>query len=152
MRTYALTTAADTANSVTKIYDWATPSTGLAGQITLQTEKTAANDYRIADGVKNLVSVTSPATKVYTTGAESGVVNFKIQDGAVAKIRMYVWLEGQDVDCINYASHGGGVNVNIGLVKGSEEGTFEPVEEENIDINTCFKHFLHDSIVWRYVS
>ena len=36
---------------------------------------------------------------------------------------MFVWLEGQDVDCTNYASHGGGVQVDVGLVKGEEVGT-----------------------------
>ena len=126
MRTYALTsTAANTANAkdvidVSKIYDWETPSTGLAAQVALQTEKTAADDYSIAGGVKNLVSVTSPVGGKYTTGdatSETGVVNFKIQDGAIAKIRMYVWLEGQDVDCINYASHGGGIYLDVGLLK-----------------------------------
>ena len=35
---------------------------------------------------------------------------------------MYIWLEGQDVDCINYASHGGGITVNVGLLKDGEVG------------------------------
>ena len=30
---------------------------------------------------------------------------------------MYVWLEGQDVDCINYASLGGSMTINVGLSK-----------------------------------
>ena len=38
---------------------------------------------------------------------------------------MYVWLEGQDVDCTNYASHGGGILVNVGLTKGEDEGSGE---------------------------
>ena len=32
-------------------------------------------------------------------------------------MRMYVWLEGQDVDCINYASLGGGLTIDVGLSK-----------------------------------
>lgn len=36
------------------------------------------------------------------------------------KIRMYVWLEGQDPDCVNFASHGGGIKVNLGLCKGED--------------------------------
>ena len=40
-----------------------------------------------------------------------------ISPNAVTRFRIYVWLEGQDVDCINYASHGGGVTVNMGLQK-----------------------------------
>ena len=31
---------------------------------------------------------------------------------------MYIWLEGQDPDCVNYASHGGGITLNLGLCKG----------------------------------
>ena len=33
-------------------------------------------------------------------------------------------MEGQDPDCINYASLGGGLTLNLGLSKG------EPIEEE----------------------
>ena len=55
--------------------------------------------------------------------------NFCLPANRICKMRIYVWLEGQDVDCINYASHGGGVTVNIGLVKGSEEDSHEPTEE-----------------------
>ena len=32
-------------------------------------------------------------------------------------MRMYIWLEGQDVDCINYASLGGNVKIDVGLSK-----------------------------------
>ena len=122
MRTYALTSAAKTATKVDDIYDWATPASGLAAQVALQTEKKSESDYAIADGVKNLVSVTAPSTTKYVSGAEDGVVNFKIGDGTVAKIRMYVWLEGQDIDCVNYASHGGGIDLDIGLLKDGEVG------------------------------
>ena len=146
MRTYALTTAADTANSVTEIYDWATPSAGLAAQVALQTEKTTGSDYTIDGGLKNLVSVKAPVTGVYKQGNEAALgpqtvsaatgstdeekaaafqtsnYNFRIQDGSIAKIRMYVWLEGQDVDCINYASHGGGVYLDVGLLKDGTVG------------------------------
>jgi len=128
MRTYALTsTAAWSANAegatdVTDIYDWATPTTGLASQVTLQTEKVSSSDYKIAGGVKNLVSVTSPDTTKYVRGDESGVVNLKMGDGTVCKVRMYVWLEGQDVDTINHASHGGGIYLDLGLLKDGTVG------------------------------
>ena len=35
---------------------------------------------------------------------------------------MYVWLEGQDIDCTNYASHGSGIHLDLGLVKGAQVG------------------------------
>ena len=48
----------------------------------------------------------------------------------ISRVRIYLWLEGQDVDCINYASHGGGVKVNIGLVKGSTQGSKGEVKQQ----------------------
>lgn len=57
--------------------------------------------------------------------ATNGTTTFGIAPNKISRIRVYLWLEGQDVDCINYASHGGGVKVNIGLVKGSIIGTTE---------------------------
>ena len=59
----------------------------------------------------------------------SGDTYFTIAPNSVCRLKVYLWLEGQDVDCINYASHGVGIKVNIGLVKGSTEGTHEPVGE-----------------------
>ena len=107
---------------------WVAAYPGLAEQITLKTEKTSESNYAISGGVKNLVSVTSPNTNKYTTGnpenttTENGVVNFKIPKAQVCRIRMYVWLEGQDVDTINQASHGGGVYLDVGLLKDGEVG------------------------------
>jgi len=134
MRTYALSSSV-VSKAVTNIYDWATPSTGLAAQVTLQTEKTSESNYAIKDGVKNLVSVTSDPRLKYVLGNETGEVaaagggteevsatNLKMQDGAVAKLRMYVWLEGQDVDTINHASHGGGIDLDVGLLKDGVAG------------------------------
>ena len=135
MRTYALTAAADTANTVTDIYSWggkrstdATPvevakSAGLEAQVTLQTEKTSDTDFKITGGIKQLPSVTSPATVKYTAGNEAGAVALSMQDGTVCKVRMYVWLEGQDVDTINLASHGGGIKLDVGLLKDGTVGS-----------------------------
>ena len=41
---------------------------------------------------------------------------------SIIKLRMYLWLEGQDPDTINQASHGGGVHLDLGLVKGATPG------------------------------
>ena len=43
--------------------------------------------------------------------------DFEIAAGEYHKLRIYVWLEGQDVDCTNYASLGGGVTLDIGFSK-----------------------------------
>ena len=88
-------------------------------QITLQTK--INNQYEapmLEDGVQNLISI-----KNATAGKTGEDAAFKIPPSSIMRMRVYVWLEGQDVDCINYASYGGGITVNIGLVKGSTVGS-----------------------------
>lgn len=98
------------------IYIWNGTEAALSEQMVIQTTAKSANDYTVAEGVKNLISTAS------TSYDSSGLKNFTIPANTICRLRVYVWLEGQDVDCINYASHGGGVTVNIGLVKGEDEG------------------------------
>ena len=112
MDTYALTDSSE-GQSIADIYKWDGSERYLQKQNVLQTTKTSTEDYSIAEGVQNLVSTSD------------GTTDFGIAPNKICRLRIYVWLEGQDVDCINYASHGGGVKVNIGLVKGSEEGSHE---------------------------
>jgi len=100
-------------------------ATGLSRQIALQTQ--TEDDYSTVEGgVRNLVSIKSSGAAIYEDGTESGVVKFDMLKNSIIKLRMYVWLEGQDVDCTNYASHGGGIHVDLGLVKGSEVGDEGP--------------------------
>ena len=112
MDTYALKSTS-IGQTIADIYKWDGTESYLTKQNVLQTTKTSTEDYSIAEGVQNLVSTTDGST------------TFGIAPNAICRIRIYLWLEGQDVDCINYASHGGGIKVNIGLVKGSEEGSHE---------------------------
>ena len=112
MPTYALKTSA-VGQTINDIYMWNGTEANLARQYTLQTTKTSTTDYTIKEGVQNLVKATD------------GTTAFGIAPNKITIIRVYLWLEGQDVDCINYASHGGGVKVNIGLVKGSVVGSTE---------------------------
>ena len=109
--TYALKDSA-VGETVNDIYKWDGTETQIAKQNTLQTKLTTKEstsvDYALEDGVQNLVS---------TSG--DGTTEFGIAPSKISRIRIYVWLEGQDVDCVNWASHGGGIKVNIGLVKGS---------------------------------
>lgn len=97
------------------IYKWDGTEATLQKQNTLQTQtttkRTTDSDYVLPDGVQNLVS------------ANDGTTEFGITPSKISRIRIYVWLEGQDIDCINWASHGGGVKINIGLVKGSAVGS-----------------------------
>lgn len=120
MPTYALKESAEGA-TINDIYKWDGSETTLQKQNVLPTKVTAKAstepDYAIEEGVQNLVSTSD------------GTTEFGIAPSKISRIRIYVWLEGQDVDCINYASHGGGIKVNIGLVKGSPVGSKgEPTE------------------------
>lgn len=112
MPTYAIKeTAIGESTVIEDIYKWDGNEPNLEKQITLQTTKTSESDYKINEGVQNLFSTSNKNTQ------------FAIAPNSIVRLRIYVWLEGQDVDCINYASHGGGVKLNLGLVKGSEVGT-----------------------------
>lgn len=131
MPTYALKVSALAENTVIDdIYFWDETDTRttdgdgafsehLEKQMTLQTTKTSETDYTIREGVQNLISTRSTET------SGEGVVPFTIAPNSITRLRVYVWLEGQDVDCINYASHGGGVTLDLGLIKDATPGTHE---------------------------
>ena len=113
-------TGAQYVKGIQNIYNWGTtPADGLAKQVTLQTTTTDGETNFAVGKVKQLISVKSTAANRYTIGdsTESGATAFSIPQGKVCKVRMYVWLEGQDVDTINHASHGGGVYLDVGLIK-----------------------------------
>ena len=109
--TYALT-ATSVGKTITNIYDWNTGATtnGLAKQKTVTTANTGIG-----------------ATPVQLKSVTDGTTDFAIAPGKYIHMRMYVWLEGQDVDCINYASLGGGLTIDVGL---SKPGTADAGEEE----------------------
>ena len=112
--TYALTTASKN-KTYADLYNWdGTTNASLKKQISLQTDTGATA------AVKNLISVSSPETSIYTKSPTGNVKQFQIKKNTIVRLRMYVWLEGQDPDCVNYASHGGGVEVDLGLIKGAE--------------------------------
>ena len=81
------------------IYDWATPATGLEKQVTVQTSNNGFTDPLQLKSIKD------------------GTTDFSIDPGKYVRLRMYVWLEGQDVDCINYASLGGALTLDISISK-----------------------------------
>ncbi len=98
--TYGLT-AASIGQTLTDVYDWATPATGLAVQKTTQTK--AVDDTRTA------------AIDLYSV--KDGTTAIQMIANQYQKARVYVWIEGQDPDCINYASLGQGLTLNLGLSK-----------------------------------
>ena len=113
--TYGLDAKA-VSSTITNIYDWkATP--------------TASED---AGKVKMQYTVQTPSTGLADPydlkSTRDGTTDFEIPANKVVKLRIYIWLEGQDVDCTNYASHGGGIDVDIGFIKG-ETTVGNPAEE-----------------------
>ena len=102
---------------IDNIYDWNQADTyGLSIQNTVQTTQTTAAGANYVkgqnkEGVQNLTSVNDTTAR------------FKITPNKISRIRVYLWLEGQDVDCTNWATHGGSVTLNIGLIKEATVGT-----------------------------
>ena len=108
--TYALTSAST--GTINNIYDWDTGATaaGLVKQNTVTTDNTG--------------TISAP---VQLKSVKDGTTDFSIAPGKYIHMRMYVWLEGQDVDCINYASLGGGLTIDVGL---SKPGSADDGDEE----------------------
>lgn len=122
--TYALT-ATSVSKTFPDLYNWSgvaiedadpadTGSTTLSKQISLQTANGATS------GVYNLISVNSDEASIYPIGKTGSPTQFQILKNVIVKLRMYVWLEGQDPDCVNYASHGSGIELDLGLCKGED--------------------------------
>lgn len=110
-----------TDSKVSGIYKWdgadadtdgVLDNNGLAKQYTLQTPVDAAT----WTTPSNLVSTGKLETNPAATNTD-----FVLTASQYHKIRVYVWIEGQDPDCINTASLGGGLTIDIGLSKPSSE-------------------------------
>lgn len=86
--------------------------------------------------VKPAYSTTTGTTSpvpLLTTGTDSGATDTTVTTGDVklamnkiTKFRCYVWLEGQDVDCINTASMGSMVQIKLRLDKPQNTNTNLP--------------------------
>ena len=133
--TYALTSVSLGANkanakevAIADVYDWKTPATGVEKQFTLQTD--AYIDEDGTAGIDNyrenpleLISVAKmEADPTLDPSDESDDTAFEIAANRYQKVRVYIWMEGQDPDCINAASLGGGLTIDLGFSKpGTEE-------------------------------
>lgn len=97
--TYALNkTSAEGDKTLDNVYYWATANTKVSPTITLQTPSTGVASVTKFKGAADGQDVKIPANKY-------------------VKARLYIWLEGQDVDCINQASYGGQVTIDFGFSK-----------------------------------
>ena len=114
----ALSSSADATKEITDIYNWdtAAATAGLARQFTLQTPNTGVS-HTTGAGVDKNINYDDTQGAVKLVSAKDGKADFSIEPGKYVRMRMYIWLEGQDVDCINYASLGGDVKIDVGLSK-----------------------------------
>ena len=101
--TYAIT------GGVTSITDVNEDTDGDANLIAPETMKPA---YTLAGGVTTATELTD------VDGNAAGIMPNKI-----SRVRVYVWLEGQDPDCIDMASTGDKLNVTIKLDREENSGT-----------------------------
>lgn len=121
--TYALTSASlpspvgdGKTVHIADVYDWETPATGVKKQFTLQTDAYTGSAPTMRAESVNLVS---------TAKSEDGAADtkFVIAPNQYQKIRVYFWMEGQDPDCINAASLGGGLTLDIGFSKPGQDNS-----------------------------
>lgn len=108
---------------------------GAAAEGITAEQQTMKPQYNVADVVDGDGHVTSKAgTKVemplITSGTTSGNAgsgvtgDIILPQNTISKFRVYVWLEGQDVDCINTASMAGKLDINLRFKKeGSNSDT-----------------------------
>lgn len=97
--TYALTSASKAVGSIANIYDWTEPSTGLGKQNVTATKE----DDRTED--IDLISVTD------------GITPISIKTNQYQKMRIYVWMEGQDPDCSKTSTSAEEITLNVEFSK-----------------------------------
>lgn len=100
--------------SLDNVFDWSNATLG-----TPNTIQTTSNDdvkpYTV-EGVQNLKDI-------------DGETDFTLAANSITRLRVYIYLEGQDPDCDNSASRGGGIEINLGLTKGEAEGSMDRYNE-----------------------
>ena len=110
---------------IADVYDWrttdsaATAAKGVKKQFTLQTDSYGnGSDLALRAAPVNLVS-----TKKLEANAAAPDTTFTILPNKYQRIRVYFWMEGQDPDCINSASLGGGLTLDIGFSKPGQDNS-----------------------------
>ena len=114
---------------LTSVFNWEV--SGIKRIPTLQTTTTIGEDLLngfTVEGVQNLISAKT-TTKEKPDDPDGEYKPFTLAANAVTKLRVYVYLEGQDPDCDTTASQGGGIEVNIGLTKGEAQGSMDRYNE-----------------------
>lgn len=133
MQTYAITRTLGVDDHV-DVYD------GLNMFTTLKKGEGTADDVKVVNDYATYKAATdkSKMTLVnydYFTDAEKNVVGanrptfMTLAPNSITKVRVYIWLEGQDIDNYNFAQLGKQITVNFGFTKEryrSEENSTKP--------------------------
>ena len=104
-------------NVLTDVYNHTVDTTKVTLQKTLKTKLKFTDNNAVKPENYNIVTEGYQDRQLIVADSETANTNFAIPANATVRLRVYVWLEGQDVDCIANASHGKGVNLVIGLEK-----------------------------------
>lgn len=92
----------------------------------LSVQNTVKPAYATATGTTSPVPLNSTGTDSGATETSVTTGDVKLAMNKITKFRCYVWLEGQDVDCINTASMGSMVQIKLRLDKPQNSNTDLP--------------------------
>ena len=100
------------------VFKWNTITAegGLTKTWTFQTKDKGNASGLIGTGNTDIRTIENTPTTV------ENFKTLKLAPNSITKLRLYIWIEGQDPDCVNFASYGGGVHVNLAFTKGKELG------------------------------
>ncbi len=114
------TTSADTVGGTVlpKVIDMT--NTDLLDSYYAHTDDTVLGDigYYFTDTEKNTgVTYEADGTTIATADQDDRPAFMYLAPNSITKVRVYVWLEGQDIDNYDWASLGESINVNFGFTK-----------------------------------
>lgn len=116
--------------TILNVFDWFGTNSSLMKEVpTLQTDTPADGDTDAKIGkIQDMTSISSTVAG----GAITTEKTLTIPGNSITKFRIYIYIEGQDPDCVNFASYGGGIEVNIGLTKdGEDDAEYVPEDDSN---------------------
>ena len=124
-----------TSHTILNVFDWFGTNSAYMKEVpTLQTNTPTDENNPIIGTVQNMTSISSTVAGGVITDEK----DLTIPGNSVTKFRVYVYIEGQDPDCVNFASYGGGIEVNIGLTKDADDGaTYVPDNTTNTAVSNA---------------
>lgn len=100
---------------------------------------TSADNVDIYDGLNGYASVSEKLTRMTyykdtdkLLGEDSKTEFFFLAPNSITKVRVYVYLEGQDVDNYDLTSYGKTIKINFSFSKSKASDIQEPGPEENV--------------------